>query len=308
MVASRCSDRRSGRRPSARRCDFERCIDTLVRESPQDHGYPRPTWTRELLILVAEELDGRAREPHPDGARPAANRCASRSTEAHRALSVVATSSATPAAAIKQLIDLLAERGRRLRGRADVRPQPEDRARLDGARQQRAHRHARQQQEAYLAGALDARDGTVLWVGAEQKNSALFVAMLDRLDAHYRARSTSTSCSTTTHPLEPRRGAHCARLPRIRLTSAVLLARSQPNRATLAGPTRQRHAQPPAHDARGPLRRRRGVARCRLAVAPEHAMSLYSAVRDRRRRARNGLETERSTDRCPRSWTGDLED
>ena len=41
--------------------------------------------------------------------------------------------------------------------------------------------------KAYLAGTLDARDGTILWVGAEKKNSALFVAMLDRLDAHYRS-------------------------------------------------------------------------------------------------------------------------
>jgi len=38
--------------------DFVRCIDALVRESPQDHGYPRPTWTRELFILVAAKLTG----------------------------------------------------------------------------------------------------------------------------------------------------------------------------------------------------------------------------------------------------------
>lgn len=35
------------------------------------------------------------------------------------------------------------------------------------------------------AGTLDVRDGKVLWVGAEKKNSGLFIQMLERLDEHY---------------------------------------------------------------------------------------------------------------------------
>ena len=46
-----------GRRDSGRRIADER-IDATVKEivaqSPQDFGYPRPTWTRELLIKVVE--------------------------------------------------------------------------------------------------------------------------------------------------------------------------------------------------------------------------------------------------------------
>ena len=40
-------------------------------------------------------------------------------------------------------------------------------------------------EKGYLTGTLDARDGTVLWVGSDRKNSELFVAMLKRLEQHY---------------------------------------------------------------------------------------------------------------------------
>jgi len=40
-------------------------------------------------------------------------------------------------------------------------------------------------QKAYIAGALDARDGTLLWTGAAQKNSLLFVQLLSELTKHY---------------------------------------------------------------------------------------------------------------------------
>ena len=39
--------------------------------------------------------------------------------------------------------------------------------------------------KAYIAGSLDARDGTVLWVGALKKNSRLFIDMLVRLCEAY---------------------------------------------------------------------------------------------------------------------------
>src|SRR5947199_7508736 len=45
-------DQRSGNGRRLADDNFDRRVDALVRESPEDHGYPRPTWTRELLILV----------------------------------------------------------------------------------------------------------------------------------------------------------------------------------------------------------------------------------------------------------------
>ena len=38
--------------------DFLNLLYQLVDQSPQDYGYRRPTWTRELLILVMEDLVG----------------------------------------------------------------------------------------------------------------------------------------------------------------------------------------------------------------------------------------------------------
>ncbi len=51
-------------------------------------------------------------------------------------------------------------------------------------------------EKAYIAGTLDARDGTVLWVGDGVKNSSLFIAMMRRLDEHYR--------DARMHPRHPR--------------------------------------------------------------------------------------------------------
>jgi hypothetical protein len=56
--------------------------------------------------------------------------------------------------------------------------------------------------KAYLAGTLDARDGTLLWVGGTVKNSGLFVSMLERLELHYTAakRIPSTTTASTRAP------------------------------------------------------------------------------------------------------------
>jgi hypothetical protein len=51
-------DHRTGNGRRLADAGFEGCVDALVRQSPEDHGYPRPTWTRELLILVAEQITG----------------------------------------------------------------------------------------------------------------------------------------------------------------------------------------------------------------------------------------------------------
>ena len=40
---------------------YDRVIEELVRGSPQDYGYLLPTWTRELVILVAIEQTGTER-------------------------------------------------------------------------------------------------------------------------------------------------------------------------------------------------------------------------------------------------------
>jgi hypothetical protein len=127
-------------------------------QSPQDYDYPRPTWTRELLVRVAEEQTGirvsvctmgrvlrclGARRGRP---KPVV-RCPLSDRQCRRRLR-----------AIETLVEKL----------------PENEVAVGV------------NQKAYLAGSLDTRDSTVLWVGDCVKNSGLFVRMLERLDAHYR--------------------------------------------------------------------------------------------------------------------------
>ena len=50
-----------GRRENgSRKTDLAYCsvVRDLLDQSPRDYGYLRPTWTRELLILVSEEQMG----------------------------------------------------------------------------------------------------------------------------------------------------------------------------------------------------------------------------------------------------------
>lgn len=208
---------RNGRRIAD--ADFVRCIDALVRESPQDHGYPRPTWTRELLILVAAKLTGvrvsltlmgrvlrrigaRRGRPKPIVCCPLSPRHKRRRLRA-----------------IKQLIaNLPPDEVVVYEDEADVHLNPKIGIDWMARGQQKLVMTPGNNKKAYLAGALDARDGTVLWVGAGQKNSSLFVAMLDRLDAHY-------GTAKYIHVVLDNYGIHSshetrralARLPRIRL-------------------------------------------------------------------------------------------
>ena len=49
-------DRRAHNGPQKLTPDFLTALDRLVRGSPQDHGWRRPTWTRELLLATLRRL------------------------------------------------------------------------------------------------------------------------------------------------------------------------------------------------------------------------------------------------------------
>ena len=158
----------------------------LVDDCPQDYGYPRPTWTRELLAKLMHELTGT--KVHP----------------------------ATMSRALKM------NKARRGRPRPRVRcPWPERqkqrrlaeiRAVLDGLRADEAavyldevdvhlnpkvgldwmNRGTQKQvltpgtnEKRYLCGAMDARTGLLTWVKGGRKDSLLFVAMLRKLPQAY---------------------------------------------------------------------------------------------------------------------------
>jgi transposase len=214
LLDGRC--RNGGRIADA---DFVRCIDALVRESPQDHGYPRPTWTRELFILVAEKLTGirvsltlMGRILRRIGARRGRPkpivRCRLSPRHQRRRLRTI----------FELIANLPPDEVAVYEDEADVHLNPKIGLDWMARGQQKLVVTPGNNQKAYLAGALDARDGAVLWVGAVKKNSALFIAMLDRLVTHYRR-------AKCIHVVLDNYGIHSshetkralARLPRIRL-------------------------------------------------------------------------------------------
>jgi len=165
---------------------FRETVASLLWQSPEDYDYPRPTWTRELLVRVAEEQTGirvsvctmgrvlrrlGARRGRP---KPVV-RCPLSDRQRRRRLR-----------AIETLVDKLPQDEVAVyEDEVDIHFNPK--VGLDWM--PRGHqRHLLTpgvNQKAYLAGSLDARDGTVLWVGDCVKNSGLFVLILERLDAHY---------------------------------------------------------------------------------------------------------------------------
>jgi transposase len=165
---------------------FDAVVRQLVEGCPQDHGYSRPTWTRELLILVAYDKTGirvsltsmtrvlqriRARRGRP---KPAVE-CRLSARQKRRRL-----------AKLQHLLKhLRPDEVAVYEDEADVHLNPKIGLDWMARGQQKQVLTPGQNEKAYIAGALDARDGTVLWVGDAKKTSSLFIAMLERLCQAY---------------------------------------------------------------------------------------------------------------------------
>ena len=156
----------------------------VVDGSPQDHGYPRPTWTRELLARVMHRLTGvkvhpatmsralaqiRARlgRPRPTVGCPWPKRRRNkRLMEIERALDALG-----PGEVAVYLDEVDVHLNPKIgldwmnRGTQKLLVTPGDNV------------------KRYVCGALDAASGLVTWVRAERKNSSLVIAMLRKLAA-----------------------------------------------------------------------------------------------------------------------------
>lgn len=166
--------------------DFRRVVRCLVDQSPQDYGYIRPTWTRELLAAVAAEqtrilvsvcVMGRvlraigARRGRP---KPVVEGSLSERQQRRRL------------AFIRELIaELPTDEVAVYEDEVDIHLNPKIGIDWMNHGTQKLVMTPGVNQKAYLAGTLDARDGTLLWVGDVKKNSGLFVQMLDKLEQHY---------------------------------------------------------------------------------------------------------------------------
>lgn len=162
----------------------------LVDQSPQDHGYPRPTWTQELLAKVMRRQTGV--KVH-------------RSTMS-RALSLIGARLGRPRPTvgcpwskahktrrlneIRRLLDGLgpAELGFYV-DEVDIHLNPKIGPDWMNCGTQKEVMTPGQNVKRYLAGALDARTGLLTWVRADRKNSLLFIALVQKLaDEHPHAR------------------------------------------------------------------------------------------------------------------------
>lgn len=165
-------------------------LDQVVRSHPEQHGWRRPTWTRELLVETLVRRLGvrihvatmsralqliRARRGRP---RPTV-RCPWSKWAKTRRLNQ-----------IRRLLDTLPRREVIVyEDEVDIHLNPKIGLDWMGRGQQKEVVTPGQNEKRYLAGALDVRTGRLLWVEGVKKTGDLFVALLAKLyHAYPRAR------------------------------------------------------------------------------------------------------------------------
>jgi len=161
-------------------------LDRVVRGSPQDYGWHRPTWTRELLVETLVRQTGVR-------VHPATLSRALAQIKARRGRPKPTVGCPWPKAAktrrLNRIARLLAGLPRRERAfyedEVDIHLNPKVGLDWMGRGQQKEVLTPGQNVKRYLAGALDVRSGVVTWVEGERKTSYLFLDLLDKLVKEY---------------------------------------------------------------------------------------------------------------------------
>jgi transposase len=162
-------------------------LHKVVKASPLDHGWRRPTWTRELLVatllmktrvrihagtmsIALRQIRARRGRPKPTV------RCPWPESSQKRRLR-----------AIRRLVDQLPPQEVVVyEDEVDIHLNPKIGLDWMVRGQQKEVVTPGKNVKRYLAGALDARTGRLIWVEGERKNSALFIRLLWKLVCHYR--------------------------------------------------------------------------------------------------------------------------
>jgi len=166
--------------------DYLQRLHTIVAKTPEDYGWQRPSWTRELLVETMVRLTGvrihvttmsralaliKARRGRP---RPTVG-CPWRKAAKTRRL--------------RQLQELITRVPRRERvfyeDEVDIHLNPKIGWDWMVRGQQKEVLTPGQNEKRYLAGALDVRTGVVVWVEGERKTSYLFLDLLDQLHQEF---------------------------------------------------------------------------------------------------------------------------
>jgi transposase len=166
--------------------DYLQRLHTVVRRTPGDYGWRRPTWTRELLIETMVRLTG----------------VRIHVTTMSRALALIKARRGRPKPTVgcpwhkaaktrrlRQLQRMIAELPPRERAfyedEVDIHLNPKVGCDWMVRGQQKEVPTPGKNEKRYLAGALDVRTGVVIWVEGERKTSYLFLDLLERLRQEY---------------------------------------------------------------------------------------------------------------------------
>jgi putative transposase len=166
--------------------DYLQRLHTIVGRTPEDHGWRRPTWTRELLIETMVRLTGVRIHP----------------STMSRALAVIKARRGRPKPTVgcpwskwaktrrlnqlQKLIETLPRRERLFyEDEVDIHLNPKIGLDWMVSGQQKEIETPGQNEKRYLAGALDVRTGMLVWVEGVRKTSYLFLDLLDELRRRY---------------------------------------------------------------------------------------------------------------------------
>jgi transposase len=161
-------------------------LNDVVRATPRDHGWRRPTWTRELLIETLVRKTGVRIHP----------------TTMSRALALIKARRGKPRPTVRcpwhpaaktRRLNNLAQLVASLpqcevavyEDEVDIHLNPKIGLDWMGLGQQKEVVTPGKNVKRYLAGALDARTGEVHWVEADKKDAWLFLDLLKRLTVVY---------------------------------------------------------------------------------------------------------------------------
>lgn len=158
----------------------------VVRSFPQEHGWRRPTWTREMLVVTVYGKTGvrihvatmsvalkriGARRGRP---KPTVNCPWSKQAKIRRLHQIQRLIAELPPDEVVMYEDEI-----------DIHLNPKIGLDWMVRGQQKEVLTPGQNQKRYLAGAQDTRTGEIVWVEGEQKNSFLFILLLWEIVKHY---------------------------------------------------------------------------------------------------------------------------
>ena len=165
---------------------YLRELNRVVRGTPKDYGWRRPTWTRELLVETLVRRTGV--RVHPATLSRALSQIKARRGRPKPTVGCPWSKTAKTRRLnhIARLLEGLPRRERAFyEDEVDVHLNPKVGLDWMGRGQQKEVLTPGQNAKRYLAGALDVRSGVVTWVEGERKTSYLFLDLLDKLAKVY---------------------------------------------------------------------------------------------------------------------------